>query len=63
MIRDLPSLKVGTREFKIGPRFFFESMCGRWDAKNNPRDYGIRGFVGPDYEIEEPYRGPCGFTF
>ena len=28
-------------ESKIGASFEIESMLGRWDAKNNPRDYGI----------------------
>ena len=28
-------------ESKIGERFGIESMRGRWDAKNNPRDYRI----------------------
>ena len=28
-------------ERKIGASFEIESMHGRWDAKNNPRDYGI----------------------
>ena len=40
----------GTRKFeardsgfesKIQACFGTESMLGRWDAKNNPRDYGI----------------------
>ena len=26
---------------KIGTKFGIESMPGRWDAKNNPQDYGI----------------------
>ena len=34
---------------------------GRWDAKNKPWDYGIRG--GRDYGIEERYWGPSDFTF
>ena len=34
---------------------------GRWDAKNKPWDYGIRG--GKDYGIEERYWGPSNFTF
>ena len=28
-------------ESKIGARFEIESIRERWDAKNNPRDYGI----------------------
>ena len=28
-------------ESKIEARFGLESLRGRWDAKNNPRDYGI----------------------
>ena len=33
-------------------------MRGRWEAKNNPRDYGIAEILGRDYRIEEPYWGP-----
>ena len=41
---------LGTRKFeardsgfesKIGACFGIESVIARWDAKNNPRDYGI----------------------
>ena len=32
-------------------------MRGRWDAKNNPRDYGIARNLGSDYGIEKPYWG------
>ena len=41
---------IGTRKFqarrsgfesKIGACSGIESMLGKWDAKNNPRDYGI----------------------
>ena len=28
-------------ESKIGASFVIESMLGRWDSKNNLRDYGI----------------------
>ena len=28
-------------ESKIGASFWIESVLGRWDAKNNPLDYGI----------------------
>ena len=31
---------------KIRARFGIESMCGRWDAKNNPQDYGIERNCG-----------------
>ena len=33
-------------------------MRGRWDAKNNPRDYGIARNSGSGYGIEKPYLGP-----
>ena len=31
----------GAKQSKIRARFRIESMRRRWDAKNNPRDYGI----------------------
>ena len=31
-------------------------MLGKWDAKNNPRDYGIARNFGRDYGLE-PYWG------
>ena len=42
-IRDFPCLKLGIRDFKekSGPGIRIESMHGKRDAKNNPRDYGI----------------------
>ena len=48
------SLKVGTRDFKAksGRDSFLKICTGDGMPKNNPRDYGIRGFVGRDYEIE-----------
>ena len=45
-------------ESKIGARFGIESIRERWDAKNNPRDYGIARILGRDYGIEEPYWRP-----
>ena len=61
------SLKLGIRDFKskIATRFRIDSIRarGRWDAKNKPWDYGIRGFVGRDHGIEESYWGPSNFTF
>ena len=38
-----PLFKARYSEFesKIGASFGIESMLGRWDSKNNPRDYGI----------------------
>ena len=41
--RDFPIFKARYSEFesKIGASFGIESMLGRWDSKNNPRDYGI----------------------
>ena len=42
-IRDFPYLNLsGFGIFLIGNSGLeIESMHGRWDAKNNPRDYGI----------------------
>ena len=50
---------------KIAARFGIESILarGRWDAKNKPWDYGIRGFLGRDYGIEEHHWRPSNFTF
>ena len=56
-----PSLKVGIRDFKAKSRR--DSGLKVWDAKNKPWDYGIRGFVGRDYRIEERYWGPSNSTF
>ena len=33
-------------------------MRGRWDAKNNPQDYGIARNLGSGFKIEKPYWGP-----
>ena len=38
---------------KIVARFEIESMRGRWNAKDNPRDYDIALFLGRNYGIEE----------
>ena len=50
-------LKLGSRDLKakLGASFGIESMRARWDAKYNPRDYGIAQILGRDYGIEEPY--------
>ena len=37
-------------------------MRARWDAKDNPRDYGSAQIMGRDYGIEEPYRGPSDMS-
>ena len=37
-------------------------MRARWDAKYNPRDYGIAQILGRDYGIEEPYWGPSDMS-
>ena len=39
--RDFPYLKLGIRDL-IRASFGIEIVLGRWDAKNNPRDYGIK---------------------
>ena len=61
-----PLLKLGIRDFKAKSRRDSGlKVCARGirDAKNKPWDYGIRGFVGRDYGIEERYWGPSNFTF
>ena len=42
--RDFPYLKLGIRDL-IRASFGIEGMLRRWDAKNNPRDYGIALWV------------------
>ena len=64
-IRDFPYLKLGIRdlgfESKTGERFGIESTRGRWDAKNNPRDYRIASYFGSGLRDWEPYWGPSLF--
>jgi len=57
-IRDFPCIKLGIRDLKAksGRVWGFESILGRWDAKNIPRDYGIArnfwsGLKGLKYPI------------
>ena len=38
---------------KIVAIFEIESMHGRWNAKDNPRDYDTALFLGRDYGIKE----------
>ena len=54
--RDFPYLKLGIRDYtsKIGASLGIESMLGRWDGKNNPRDYGITRNYGSGYEMKYP---------
>ena len=61
-----PSLKLGIQDFKAKSRRDSGlKVCAREikNRKNRPWDYGIRGFVGRDYGIEEHHWGPSNFTF
>ena len=55
-IRDFLYLKLGIRDYtsKIGASLGIESMLGRWDGKNNPRDYGITRNFGSGYGMKYP---------
>ena len=49
----LPGARGSGFQSKIVARFEIESMRGRWNAKDNPRDYDIALFLGRDRGIEE----------
>ena len=61
-MRDFPYLRLGIRDFKreIGARFGIESMRGRWDAKSNPRDYGIARKLGSGLRERKTLLGTLG---